>query len=335
MADQDGAVCTVGDKSEPELKKLFNEAWNLFKEIEKSDSPSSSDLVQKKVKKCIKLFSDVTHMVNILELFSRNEELGEITSSNLRYILLPAFLGELTLLQMDDDRFSSVSRAKVYFKDFFERCKDYGIAQEDVSKFDSEAEDSKGRTYHRSMADRQAKIDRYKEAKELKIILETLEKRLEDSPNGVDDEVQREYYLSWIRLWLNETIEKFSLIQSELEILEHMINIKSGKVKQPEEKPKNREPIKPILITKDSIKKSKVFGAGYPSLPSITPEEWMDEQIASGKVVLDYNPNVNTEPDKESSDEEDDSEEKLKKARDWDEWKDDHRRGEGNRINRG
>ena len=46
MADQDGAVCTVGDKSEPELKKLFNEAWNLFKEIEKSDSPSSSDLVQ-------------------------------------------------------------------------------------------------------------------------------------------------------------------------------------------------------------------------------------------------------------------------------------------------
>ena len=43
---------------------------------------------------------------------------------------------------------------------------------QDVSKFDSEAEDSKGRTYHRSMADRQAKIDRYKEAKELKIILE-------------------------------------------------------------------------------------------------------------------------------------------------------------------
>lgn len=38
---------------------------------------------------------------------------------------------------------------------------------------------------------------------------------------------------------------------------------------------------RPIIITKDLLQK-KVFGAGYPSLPTYTVEEWFDQQVAAG-----------------------------------------------------
>jgi len=270
--------------------------------------------------------------VNVLSLFSRNEELEEISSSNLRYLLLPAFMGELSLLQASDDRHTNVSRAKIYFIDYLQRCKDYSLTDLDLLPYGEEDSDAANKDHRNPASDRQAKINRYKQTKELKSNILKLDERL--SSDVVDDDVLREYFLSWIRLWINEGVEKLSLINSELEILEHMKNLKLGRIK-PEEKPLARKPVKPMLITKDSLK-SKVFGAGYPSLPTITPEQWMDEQIASGRVVLDYNPNLNSLPPEKNSDEEgEETDKSLAEARAWDDWKDDHRKGEGNRKDRG
>lgn len=33
---------------------------------------------------------------------------------------------------------------------------------------------------------------------------------------------------------------------------------------------------------------AKVFGAGYPSVPTMTQEEFLEKEIREGKVVLDY-----------------------------------------------
>eukprot|EP00112_Aurelia_sp_Birch-Aquarium-sp1_P011918 Seg2501.3 transcript_id=Seg2501.3/GoldUCD/mRNA.D3Y31 product="Immunoglobulin-binding protein 1" protein_id=Seg2501.3/GoldUCD/D3Y31 len=325
---------SLHESKESELKETFDKGWKVFKEIEGSEAATNSKETQDKIRTSIKHFSDSTNMVNLLGLFSSNEELEEVTSSNLRYFLLPAFMGELTLQQTNEDRQSDVARSKVYFIDFLERCKNYAITDLDVTQYNEKEEKPSRNIQQNITSDRQSKIARYKETKELKDKIEKLEERLKHSPDSVEDEIQREYYLSWIRFWINESIEKLSLIKSELEILEHMKNMKLGKVK-PEEKPKPREPMKPILITKETLK-SKVFGAGYPSLPTMTPEQWMDNQIAEGKVVLDYSPNVNSVPqEKDSEDEEDESEEKLQKDRAWDDWKDEHRRGEGNRKDRG
>ena len=32
----------------------------------------------------------------------------------------------------------------------------------------------------------------------------------------------------------------------------------------------------------------KVFGAGYPGVPTMTQEEYLEKEIMEGKVVLDY-----------------------------------------------
>lgn len=33
---------------------------------------------------------------------------------------------------------------------------------------------------------------------------------------------------------------------------------------------------------------AKVFGAGYPSIPTMTQEEYLEKEIREGKVVLEY-----------------------------------------------
>lgn len=38
-----------------------------------------------------------------------------------------------------------------------------------------------------------------------------------------------------------------------------------------------------VLLCQD-----KVFGAGYPSVPTMSQEEFLEKEILEGKVVLDY-----------------------------------------------
>lgn len=51
-----------------------------------------------------------------------------------------------------------------------------------------------------------------------------------------------------------------------------------------EPKPKQKErstPLKPVIITRDAIQKA-VYGAGYPSLPTMTVEEFYDKRVKEG-----------------------------------------------------
>lgn len=69
----------------------------------------------------------------------------------------------------------------------------------------------------------------------------------------------------------------------------------------------------------------------------MTQEEFLEKEILEGKVVLNYKEDQMKDKGK-TSDEDSDSENdpvKLQKKRDWDEWKDDHCRGWGNRENMG
>lgn len=87
-----------------------------------------------------------------------------------------------------------------------------------------------------------------------------------------------------------------------------------------------------------------MFGAGYPSLPSMTVDDWYEQHRKRGALpdqgiprrvtMEDSDPNEREEEEKEKKAEKDD-EESLLKARNWDDWKDTHRRGYGNRHNMG
>lgn len=90
---------------------------------------------------------------------------------------------------------------------------------------------------------------------------------------------------------------------------------------------------------------ARVFGAGYPSLPTMTVDDWYEQHQKHGALPDQGIPRrVAPESDTDAKDREEeekeekveqDDEESLMKARNWDDWKDNHRRGYGNRHNMG
>ncbi|EDO48860.1 predicted protein [Nematostella vectensis] len=325
------------------LSQRFEQGFELHEKIETSDEPSSSDRVQSQISSCIECLMKATEMVNTLGLFSSNEELEEITTLNLRYLLLPALMGDLSIRQTTTDRLTAVKSAKIYFTDYLERCQDYGLHKNNIPN-SAAAAPSSSRSLHQQANAREEKIKRYKEQKQLESKLKELKNIMKNTSSSVtvDDENQRECNIVLLKLWVNKALEQLSTIEDELQILEHMAKMKAGKV--PEEPPsqQQRKPMKPILITREMLQ-SKVFGAGYPSLPTMSQEEYLEKEIREGKVVMEYNQNAQgqsasradgeTKSDSDGDDE--DNPEKLQKARDWDDWKDDNRRGWGNRENMG
>lgn len=130
---------------------------------------------------------------------------------------------------------------------------------------------------------RNAKLQRYQEQKELEGRLQTLSENM-CNPN-IDDESKREYYVTLIKSYVNQALDELGSIAAERPIIEHMNKVgcsdstasqNSRKFKQPATK------LQPIIITRDQAQK-KVYGAGYPSLPVLTVEEFYEKRVKDGE----------------------------------------------------
>lgn len=127
-------------------------------------------------------------------------------------------------------------------------------------------------------------MQRYKEQKDLESRLSTLKKNLVN-PN-IDDETKREYFVTLLKLYVIQTIEELSSLAAEKTILEYMkktgrstnklIPSMSQKAKPPTKK------LQPIIITRDEVQK-KIYGAGYPSLPILTVQEFYEQRVKDGE----------------------------------------------------
>ncbi|XP_061140205.1 immunoglobulin-binding protein 1 isoform X2 [Syngnathus typhle] len=229
----------------PKLSDLFDRGWKILDEVDNTNDPLASNSVQVRVKRAIGLFEETSRMASQLDLFSLNEELDEIATADLKYLLSPALLGALTMkLTGRDKRLEIVQTARAYFMDFLKRCKDYNISH-----------------FH-------------------------LPESVNESP--ISDEAAKNA---------------------------------------------------PSACT------AQVFGAGYPSLPTMTVDDWYDQHKKHGVlpdqgvprrgVAEDDTDAKEREEEEKEKQTENDDDESLMKARKWDEWKDDHRRGYGNRQNMG
>lgn len=67
--------------------------------------------------------------------FSRNEDLEEVATTDLKYLMLPVLLGALTMKQVNlAKRLEQVQIARCYFLDFLKRCKEYNISKFELPK---------------------------------------------------------------------------------------------------------------------------------------------------------------------------------------------------------
>ncbi|XP_028160922.1 immunoglobulin-binding protein 1b [Ostrinia furnacalis] len=335
----------AGQSTEEEsLKNIYDQAMKLFDSIESGSEATNSDAVQMSIKSAISKFEKATNLVSLSGMFSRNENLEELPTETLQYLLLPALLGTLTLKRSGTPRKDLIQVAEVYFKDFLQRCKDYGVTDVEVpATSDSQGTVARTQSEQAKIASmvmtREAKIKRYKEMKELKDKLSTLSKAMA-SPS-VDDDTKRTYFTTLLQNYVNQALDELSSIEQEKPILEYMEK-HAGEPKPSKAPP--RTPLRPVIITRDAVQKA-VFGAGYPAIPSLTIEEFYDQRVRDGifpgGTNIPHQTIQNTETDgdeeerirKERLVEEDDPEE-LARQRGMDEYKDDHRRGWGNRHNR-
>ncbi|XP_035290352.1 immunoglobulin-binding protein 1 isoform X1 [Anguilla anguilla] len=334
----------------PKLSDLLDRGWKLFDDVDSTNEPTGSNQIQVKVKRGIMHLEEATRMVTQLDLFSRNEELEEIATADLKYLMLPALLGALTMKQVNlAKRLEQVQSARVYFLDFLKRCKEYGMMSFELPKTNDSSADTpeeaeNGPTPSFNPPDliamatqRQAKIERYKQKKDTEAKLTEIRSVVESGK--AEDEMVRDFYLLNVRKWIVIALEEIESIDQEIQILKRMDAFKQNPAKPSQSQ--QRPPMKPFILTKDAVQ-ARVFGAGYPSLPTMTVDDWYDQHRKHGMLPDQGIPRSAAEIDNEEREKEEkerqienDDEEALQKARDWDNWKDTHRRGYGNRKNMG
>lgn len=354
------------EKDPTTLSQLFDNAFELFNSINSTQESTNSPKIQSDIRQTMRMFEDATKLVSIVDMFSDNETFEEVATENIKYFLLPALLGKLTTkICGSDDRLHLVKVTEIYFVDFLKRLKTYDLTDVEIPKINNEKKeagdnqnklkDESSKMLEDMVIRRNTKLQRYKQEKDLESRLDTLKKNL-DNPN-VDDETKREYFVTLLKLYAVQIVDELNFLETEKTILENMLEMgpahTAASKSHTTQKRKSPAPkLQPIIITRDEVQK-QVFGAGYPSLPVLTVEEFYEQRVRDGdwpdpsqrngtssrclQGMANKDTSANDEDNeailKEEMEEKDDPEH-LEQARAMDEYKDMHRRGWGNRANR-
>ncbi|KAH1165623.1 immunoglobulin-binding protein 1 isoform X1 [Mauremys mutica] len=338
----------------PRLPELLESGWRLLEEVDASTEPSSgAPALQDKVRRGLELLQQAARGVAQLDLFSQNEDLEEIASADLKYLLLPALLGALTMKQVNlSKRLEHVQSARAHFMDFLKLCKNYQIGkfhlpptpespnENEPTESTSGAGPAGRQSSLVAMASsRQAKIERYKQKKEVENKLASMKAFVESGQ--AEEEQIREFYILQIQKWITTSLEEIESIDQEIVILRGRNALKQASA-PPQTSQHPRTAMKPFILTRDAMQ-AKVLGAGYPSLATMTVNDWYEQRCKQG-IMPDKGKPLTTAADlseeelqKEQQEKkvEEDDEETLQKTRAWDDWKDTHPKGYGNRKNMG
>ncbi|KAL4695648.1 immunoglobulin-binding protein 1 [Rhinopithecus roxellana] len=330
----------------PRLPELFETGKQLLDEVEVATEPAGSRIVQEKVFKGLDLLEKAAEMLSQLDLFSRNEDLEEIASTDLKYLLVPAFQGALTMKQVNPSkRLDHLQRAREHFMNYLTQCHCYHVAEFELPKTKNNS--AENHTANSSMAypslvamasQRQAKIKRYKQKKELEHRLSAMKSAVESGQ--ADDERVREYYHLHLQRWIDISLEEIESIDQEIKILRERDSSREASTSNSSRQ--ERPPVKPFILTRNTAQ-AKVFGAGYPSLATMTVSDWYEQHRKYGalpdqgiaKATPEEFRKAAQQQEEQEEKEEDDDEQTLHRAREWDDWKDTHPRGYGNRQNMG
>ncbi|EJW85469.1 hypothetical protein WUBG_03617 [Wuchereria bancrofti] len=265
------------------------------------------------------------------------KSVDELSTRSLNYLFLPYYLATVTqnLIVEPKERLSSLDRAKIYLRDFLKRLKSYSIIDFDLWDLNEDnGEKEKGQSKHDIdlSKQRELKLRRFQQEKELEELVKSLESEL--YTNADDDGLMRELILNRLHLAAMKSISEIEQIDQERPMVEHMLKIQAGEAEILPKQPMNRFAPTPYIIARDEVQK-KVFGLGYPSIPTMTVNEWYDDMVKNGRFNA-INPSSSEKSSNSNAvDEETREEQERARLQRWDEYKDHHRRGWGNMHNKG
>ncbi|EGG15513.1 hypothetical protein DFA_10355 [Cavenderia fasciculata] len=329
------------------LYQLFTFGQKTWNELQNSVVSSSDEDYQQQVKRAIQYFMMASFQFDKQAMISKNEELDDIRTDILKYLLIPYYLGDLYVALVDkENRLRNLKNAKNKIISFINRCEMIGLVHKDDMEIISR--DGKPNPANR----RNELISRGKRDKEVREQLShVLKKRMEmikklggSNEDGAlqeendcgDEEVERSFSLLLLREAISKSISMFEMFDLEVTMLQEVAALKEkhGGV-LPATPPPKSSGIGNFQILPDGrrVMLDKVFRPSH-ILPTMTPEEAVEIEMRNGGMVKGKG---GKESEKKSDDEEEvdgkeEDHEKLKKKRDWDDWKDDNPKGAGNTL---
>ncbi|CEG78647.1 hypothetical protein RMATCC62417_13223 [Rhizopus microsporus] len=341
------------------LGQLFSLGQKILTELENTSLSSSDPEYQSKVNKSIAYLNQADAFVSRLHLFSENEIIDDINTNDIKFLLITAYLGDLTLrLTGVDNRGDTLNKAKAYIQRFLSTCQTHQlITKDDINVLEQLEANKKPNP----ALQREQKIARYKREKEIKQTVQKLREQLDQASAGKDedrdvDEMERDWVMSLVQLEIMKALESWSSIEQELvmvkemEMMREMMRQKgvmpstqtdalqpaSNRVNWGKDKPllnKEGKPLQPFVITsKREQIKDKVFGPGY-NLPTMTIDEYLQQEMERGNIIQGGGEPPEKEPVDDNDYEALDAE--TMKQREWDEFTEANPRGWGNRGNKG
>ncbi|XP_030743268.1 immunoglobulin-binding protein 1-like [Echinops telfairi] len=322
----------------PRLPELFETSKQFLEEVEVAMEPTGSWVVQDKVLKGLDLLEKAAKMLSQLDLFSPNEDLEEIASTDLKYLLVPAFQGALAMKQVNPSkRLDHLQWAREHFVNYLAQCHRCHVAKFELPQTKSNSAEhntapsstASSNLFVRT-SQRQTKIGKYRQRKEVERRLSALKSTVETGQ--ADDEHVRAYYLLQLQRWVSISLEEVESIDQEIKILRERAFSKETSPSPASRQ--DRPPLKPFILARD-LAQAKVFGTGYPSLATVTVDDWYEQHRKYGVLPDQGIAKMASEQEDREQKEEEDDEKTVHRARDWDDWKDTHPKGSGNRQNMG
>jgi len=314
------------------LLELFHDALEKWTEIENKAKAEES-----KVRSCISLFERANSLVQKNSLFSANETLEDIPTSSLTYLTIPYYVSELyqKLPFASAERLPALNTSRVYLEQFLQLCVKYEIlSKADIAAFEREVDPDAGTLRNEKIA----RIRQIKATDELiqKNMKEKIERGSIDDEE--DSENERATQILFVQNCALKSIDALRVLKEEEKIMEHMKNmmLSNGGVMPTPAPQEPREPIKPIVF--EDPRKKIIDGAFLPgwNLPTVSIEQAgeIDYKISLEQQKKSQAREAKEKLVKEFGDSDDDDVE-LQKKRDWDDWRDDHKKGEGNTGTKG
>ncbi|KRZ04798.1 hypothetical protein T11_1733, partial [Trichinella zimbabwensis] len=316
----------------------FTECQKTFKDIYGGDELLFDPSVQNKMKLLRERLVDLQLQVDSAKIFSANEEVDDVPTDNLQLLLILPLICKLYEDSSGPEKVLNYEQCLSFGIQFIRRILSLSVFHKDEEYLFDDVDDleiSSSSTEKQSdpTEERNRKLARRRLALTLKKAIADLKaKRL-----TLEEEEKRLLYLNDIKLHAVELVDSLKLIKQEWELL------KSEPTKYVDNTVKHGFPLPPTLTIhgdgtvtqKGSSLKVPLFGCSYPSKPTQTVVEWLNQRNEKESHLNDKMEKLKVveygteDLDKNESDDE------LAKARERDELRDWVRRGDGNTYNQG
>ncbi|KAI5959372.1 TAP42 [Candida pseudojiufengensis] len=349
------------------VSERFKIACKQYDELLESTGRQDSIEFQTSLQNLIKEFELILKIINQLSLFSDNEELKELSTNYIPYLNIWFYLSQLysrSLIRNNnisiDNKPDYLNISKSYLIEFLTNLKNYQLLtkdQETKLKLIDE-----GEPFALSpQLKRQEKIENFKKEQQLKEKIEFLKEIDNDNDNEsnskIDEDTKRSIYINQLQFNLLKSFELIDLLNMEIQVLKNKPINKIEEINEEDSRSKpitNNDPagfttrveklptqsktnisnliskqgriLQPFTITTKEKLKNRVFGTGQ-VLPSMTVEEYLDYELANGKLMKPEVRDPIKDDENYESDEDDDAQ--LEKRK-WDDWKDENPKGAGN-----